>query len=133
MTAKELKGIRYLDYEIDGLLKAMEIERSRAERMTASLVPDKISGGDPPSREDTYTRILDLSREVDSRVDQLVSMKQTAASIIEQIPNALHRSILTLRYLSGAKWEDIAAQYNYSLRSIQRHHGRALQEFEKKR
>jgi DNA-directed RNA polymerase specialized sigma subunit len=49
-----------------------------------------------------------------------------AARTIEKIGDEKMRQVLSLRYLSGLRWEEISNKIGYTLRQTFRLHGRAL-------
>lgn len=131
MTAKEyLKSIRHLDKQIDAKLEQASRLRARAERMTTTFSPTKgfgrTVGG---STSDSIDKLIDLEREINARVDELVDQRRGAEEAIRAVHDPTQRMILELRYLSGWSWEKIAEAVHYERRQIFYMHGRALQEF----
>ena len=57
-------------------------------------------------------------RELHKRID-----------MIGALDNAQYIQILTLRYIDGKRWEEIACLMNYSFRHVTRLHGQALAAF----
>lgn len=45
---------------------------------------------------------------------------------IQQVPNERQRKLLTLRYLEGLRWEDVAERMTYSVSQIHRIHRAAI-------
>ena len=48
---------------------------------------------------------------------------------IEGMDNVLYAKVLTLRYIDGKRWEEIACVIGYSFRHVTRLHGQALSAF----
>lgn len=48
---------------------------------------------------------------------------------IAEMENSLHVRVLTLRYIEGKRWEEIACIIGYSFRHVTRLHGQALNAF----
>ena len=61
---------------------------------------------------------LRYERELHKRID-----------MIGALDNAQHIQILTLRYIDGKRWEEIACLMHYSFRHVTRLHGQALAAF----
>lgn len=47
-------------------------------------------------------------------------------AVVALVPDPVQRQVLTLRYISRMKWEDIAIEVAYSYRHLERIHGEAL-------
>ena len=52
--------------------------------------------------------------------------RERLEEIIESVPDARERTVLSLRYLHGLAWADVAEQMFYSLRWVMKIHRRAL-------
>lgn len=134
MTAKE-----YLN-KIQVYRQAMQTHSERIEELYAdasglkAIVYDKDRVQVSPTNqmEIVFERIdaeaakyvkarLRYEREVHKRIDQ-----------IGQLYNAQYAQVLTLRYINGKRWEEIACIMNYSFRHITRLHGQALAAFASK-
>ena len=79
--------------------------------------------------ENTICKIVDLEREINRDIDQLVDLKAEAREALAQMPNPDESLILELRYFSRKTWEKIAEETGYSVRHVTRLHGRGLQHF----
>lgn len=63
------------------------------------------------------------------KVEALQAKIKTAKGMIEGLQNEDYARVLTLRYVEGKRWEEIACLMNYSYRHITRIHGQALAAF----
>lgn len=71
-------------------------------------------------------KVVDLEKEIDERIDELVDLKREALRTIERIENFDQQCVLIARYIEGMKWETIAADMDSDLRWVYRVHGQAL-------
>ena len=131
MTAKEyLSQVFYIDQRINCKLDQVMRLRENATKATATL--SDMPHSDSPnlkSMENTICKIVDLEREINRDIDQLVDLKAEAREALAQMPNPDESLILELRYFSRKTWEKIAEETGYSVRHVTRLHGRGLQHF----
>ena len=130
MTAKEyLRQYRTLDLRVNVKLTQIEELRSLAVRLSPTARFDKVGNvTDKVGR--TVSRIVDLERELQNDIDELVQTGEKIRRAINSLTDERLKVILELRYIKGKKWEDIADMLNTELRWIYRLHGRALQVIE---
>ncbi|NLM05699.1 MAG: sigma-70 family RNA polymerase sigma factor [Tissierellia bacterium] len=76
--------------------------------------------------ENAIIKLLDLEREIDENIDELVDLKRKIMEIINSIESDEYRLVLEMRYLNFKTWEDISESLNYSYRQVHRIHGEAL-------
>lgn len=95
-----------------------------AEKCTTVL--SGMPHGGSTTREDTYVKIVDLSREIDAEIDAYVDMRRDIETTIETVDDETLRTLLRYRYLFDRTWEEIAVKMNYTYRHITRMHGNAL-------
>lgn len=81
MTSQEKKQMiqqcQALDSEINQRIDQIDVLRSLAERMT-SVVTGMPHGGGSKSREDIYIKLVDLSNEVNQKIDEYIDLKYAA-------------------------------------------------------
>ena len=133
MTAKEfLMQYRNADDEINSHLDEIHRLRSLAAKTTHVMSHDRPAQSEGEDRlASIVARIADMEREVDDEIDRLDGIKRTVQRAIASVPDARLRKVLTLRYIGGKRWEQIAVDMDKQYRWILRLHGRALQEIEK--
>ena len=69
--------------------------------------------------------------ELQKRQEQLIEQKVMLANIIDQVKDPIARTILTMRYVTGEKWETIARKCGkMSERNAHRIHDLAFPELE---
>lgn len=127
MTAKEyLMQYRQIEKEINRLLEERARWMALAEKMTPSLsgMPGGAGGGDRLG--ETVAKIVDLEREIDAKVDELVEHHRKIGEAISQIPDAKEREVLLRRYIQGQSWEEIGEKMEITIRRVYQLHKTAL-------
>ena len=122
---------------LDALINAKcdQIDRlsDMATKITTSLSP--VAGSSKASSQDklgdTVARIVDLQKEVQQGIDQLIAVKKDITQKIDALQNNEYRLVLTMRYLNLMTWEQIAVEMERSYQWVHIIHGRALINFEK--
>ena len=127
MTAKEyLRQYRTLDLRVNTKLTQIEELRSLAVRLSPTARFDK-AGNVTDKVGRTVSRIVDLERELQNDIDELVQTGEKIRRAINSLTDERLKVILELRYMKGDRWEDIADELNYDLRNVYYLHGTALQ------
>ncbi len=126
MTAKEyLRQYRTLDLRVNVKLTQIEELRSLAVRLSPTARFDK-AGNVTDKVGRTVSRIVDLERELQSDIDELVQTGEKIRRAINSLTDERLKVILELRYRNGIRWEKIAFSLNYDIRQVFRLHGIAL-------
>lgn len=140
MTDKELSQrakeyfaqIRKTDRLIQRLTDTVNTLRSGLTSQNYELKPDKVqTSGPKDTLGETIVKIMSLEEDINTRIDELVSMKQEAFTMINRIPDLDQQNILIGRYIQLKKWEDISEELNYSMQWVFELHGRGLLAFAK--
>lgn len=129
MTAKEyLRQVRMTNCRIDSKLVQLANLRDEVTRASA-LMSDMPSAASPnrQSMENIIVKIVDLEREINEEIDQLVDLKRILLEVIRDVGESEYQALLEMRYLGYKTWEDIAGTMGYELRWIYRIHAKALQ------
>ena len=107
-----------------------EIQRLRADKMFPSVVNDGMPKGSNQSDLSDYIAILDEQIELlkEERLEK-VRCYQKIEKQIRQMENQDEQEVLRLRYITGLKWEEVAARMSYSWKHIHRIHSSALCNF----
>ncbi len=100
-------------------LKSMDCSRSKVQ----SGLSDSVSGG--------VTKLADLQNKLIGEVTQLQAQKDVITRQIRKLKDRRYVTLLTLRYVNCARWEEIAVDMGESMRHVFRMHGDALEEFRK--
>lgn len=126
-----LNRILNIDKEINSKLNTVHSMRRSLTTINATRWKDiEVQESNTYTAEDKMAEYMDMEREVDERVDELIKVKRKVMSEIENVNDRLHRIVLTERYINNQKWGRIAEMYEYeSERQVHNLHGSALQEF----
>lgn len=71
--------------------------------------------------------LVDTESQIEEQTERMKALQQEIDSMIRQVPNPIHRSLLTLVYIKGKSLAETADIMNYSYRQATRLHGHALQ------
>lgn len=132
--AKEyLLSIALLDAKIDARVSEMDDLKEKLLKITPTLSPDKGggAGGTQDKMAGTMARIVDMQRQINADIDELIDRKDAVLKMLDSMKNPVHMTILHRRYFLHQPFERIATDMNYSWRWVCKLHGRALQEFGK--
>lgn len=107
-----------------------EVQRLRADKMFPSVANDGMPKGSNQSDLSDYIAILDEQIEL-LKVERLEKARcyQKIEKQIRQMGNEDEQEVLRLRYITGLKWEEVAARMSYSWKHIHRIHSSALCNF----
>lgn len=144
MTKKELQQLRYLNKEIEVLQKQIQDAEYYVKQYKAS---DVVSGSSPvwPYQQRTFhiegvavpdyeRRVERLRKKLQRRLEDLMNKREELEEYIEMVPDSLIRMILTLRYINGLSWRQIAAHIGggNTADSVRMMHNRFLKENERR-
>lgn len=130
MTKDELKRKLRSAFAIQKQIEANYVEiqnlRDNANRITPaySLAPG--GGGNGQRIENAMAKIVDMENIISSDMELLMMALSEIRALIATVDDPVLRLILHKRYLCYQKWEQIAADLNYSWKQIHRLHGQAL-------
>lgn len=133
MTAKEFfKRV----YEADKAISDLKAQRDHyldlATGTTAAL--DRVGGfthGGDSKIEVAGIARADISKMLEARVAEYHQLVTQAHKLIEQLPSAKQRRVMTLRYLCGKSWQEVTDEMGYNdEKSAYRVHGWALKEID---
>ena len=114
--------------------KLMELQRARELATKATgLVSDMPRNPSPDLQqmESRVVKIVDLEREINAEIDELVDLKRDIRELIAQIRKPEYRTLLELRYLGFRTWDAIAEKMGFEPRTIYRFHSNALRVVER--
>lgn len=124
--------IQKTDRLIQRLTDTVDTLRSSLISQNYKLKPDKVqTSGAKDTLGETIVKIVALEADINRRIDELVSMKQEAFTMINRIPDLDQQNILIGRYIQLKKWEDISEELNYSMQWVFELHGKGLLAFAK--
>lgn len=110
MAKNYLQQLHDIDREVDAMLQRRERYEALATRRTSSY-SDMPRGGHMGSSVEFFACMLvDVSRDIDAKIDKFVDLTREADAWIERIPDEQHRKILKCRYLQSLSWKQISAE-----------------------
>ena len=122
--------IRKTDRLIHRLDSTIATLRSSLTSTGSQLKQDKVQTSGPKNTlEETITKIIALEDDINARIDELVDMKKDAFNRIGKIPDLDQQNVLIGRYIQMKKWEDLAAEFEYTTQWLFEIHGKALLSF----
>ena len=126
-----LESYRDLRFEILRLQRKHQSLWDQATGITAKFSP--VPGGGGGDRDRLLTMLADADEEVIGKYLEAVTRQQEIEAFIEDIPSAISRIILRLRYVELLRWPEIEhalmdSKVYYETRQIYRLHGIALRE-----
>lgn len=118
MTKKELLQLRYLKKEIELLQRQIADAEYAVE---TNIAFDFVEGSNPKwpyQRKKFYIegvavpeyekRVKRLRKKLQRRLEELMEKREELEEYISTVPDSMMRMILTLRYVNGLSWKQIA-------------------------
>lgn len=122
-----LRQVEKLDLRIQNKLIERQQWRDIALGITASVNAERVqSTGNQQKMACAIDRCVDMESEIDSLVDELVSIKQDVVATIEQLDSPTEYNILHKRYIQFFTLQEIADDYGREYGWVTTTHGRAL-------
>lgn len=114
LDKEQLKQIRYIKSEI-------AVIENQIDDLEPSMVTDKVTGSSAyfPYTQRSFTlegvdvddyrrRVRRLENKLLKRKKELIELQEEGNSFIEGIEDSLVRQIITLRYIEGLNWYEVA-------------------------
>ncbi|MBY6878480.1 hypothetical protein [Clostridium botulinum] len=115
MNKEELKQLRYIKTEIESIKKQLS-------DLDYTVATDKVRGSSShfPYVQRSFTitgvdyeeynrKAERLRRKLNKRIKELIDLVEKTNEFIEDIEDSLTRQIISLRYINGLTWEEVAA------------------------
>lgn len=127
MDAKQfLRQLKKLDKMIENKLAEKARWKAIATGTTAQMGGEKVqSSGSQQKMADAVCRYVDIEKEIDEQIDNLIDTRQDVISVIERL-NTTEYDILHKMYVQYLSLYDVADIYNKSYSWATTVHGRAL-------
>ena len=131
MTAKEyLWRVRDAERELKQLEQAYTQARADILHLKGiAYDADKVTGGKIGDLSDAIAAIEGYAQCLSAKWDELINLRETAKKLIDTLKDGRYREVLTLRYLDGQSWEQVAVTMGYTYRGVTGLHGKALKVF----
>lgn len=133
MTAKQYLGkLKWIEMEIKEKNAELEELEAIAEGCSAKQITGMPGGSGSGDRlGDTVSKMVDLENHIIAKIDEYMSRRQMISEAIDRMQIEEHRLMLSMRYIRGRSWEQIAEDMHISERQCYRIHGYALAAFTK--
>lgn len=123
--AKEfLRRYTTMSVRLKSLIASIDAAYDRMTKCTYTLNPIKVQGGNG-----AYDR---MAEDVAIRLDGIQMMQQECGAInvalceimhaIQAVPDETAKTVLTLRYVEGLKWEDVCIKSHYEESQMHYYH-----------
>ena len=131
MTAKEyLWRVRDAERELKQLEQAYTQARADILHLKGiAYDTDKVTGGKVGDLSDAIAALEGYAQRLNAKWDELINLRETAKRLIDTLKDGRYREVLTLRYLDGQSWEQVAVTMGYTYRGVTGLHGKALKVF----
>ena len=131
MTAKEyLWRVRDAERELKQLEQAYTQARADILHLKGiAYDADKVTGGKIGDLSDAIAALEGYAQRLSAKWDELINLRETAKRLIDTLKDGRYREVLTLRYLDGQSWEQVAVTMGYTYRGVTGLHGKALKVF----
>ena len=127
---KFLRQIEDLDCKITNKLAEIEQWKSIALGTTVQLSERVQSSGSKSKMADAIDRYVEIEKEINKYIDQLVDKRMEVIGVIEQLKTR-HYDILHKMYIQKLNYYQLTEIYDRSYTNVTSLHGRALVELEK--
>lgn len=132
MTAKEYLGQALkLDALIGCYMRELQYWRDMAESVSGCAFQPRFDRSRPT--EAPFVRCVEkideIERKIDVRIDELVDLKERIGAAIDKLDDREEQLVLRCRYCDGSSWPVIAHFLGTSVRTAQRIHASALENF----
>lgn len=108
MTVREMSQLYYLNREIEQLQRQLEELECVAEGTTQAITGMPHGSGTSDKVGDYAVRIADLRSMIDNRKARCWDEMNRLNEYIDSVEDSLTRQILTLRYVNGLSWQQVA-------------------------
>ena len=112
---------------LEAQLEELRLNQLGPKAITYDGMPHGTELGDP---SDYMAKYDEIEQAIIKARYRRISAFQWVRDSIEALEDDREKELLTLRYLRGMKWEEIAVNMGYSWRKIHYLHGEALEHFE---
>lgn len=140
MTAKQyLSQLKKLDIQISQLMSEKEYLEGALVNKSITIKDIRVKSSLPADpMADAITRIVDLEKELDKKIDRLIDLRTIIVEQIQSLQNSLYMQILYKRFVEYKRCTDVFDEirketptYTYSDRQLYRAYDSALMEFSK--
>lgn len=127
MTKEQLKDILTLNERINSKQRQIdELRRTAQSVQGIDYAKDRVQTSVSSAIENICMKIADMEIEIAKDIDELVDMKMQAKRVIDRLEGK-YSLLMNLRYMECLDWNRVANIMKYSIDSVFRIHGEALE------
>ena len=124
---KYLKRYLMLQVRYASLFREINRKRESLTGTTVALKQDVVSGGGSSDRMASVVAwIADAEQQLADEARQISDALRDLLAAINSVDDETQKTLLTLRYVEGLNWREIAEKLHYEERQTYVIHGRAL-------
>ena len=117
--------------KLDAVVRNKLIERQQwmdiALGITANMEGERVqSSGSQSKMENAVIKLVDMQKEINKSIDDLVKVKMGVIETIEMLDSPTEYNVLHMRYIQFMSLQDIADKYCREYGWVTTTHGRAL-------
>lgn len=134
MTAQEyLQQVRLKSAAIDNLKREKEEIRQILYSIGGNISNERVQTSRNVDKFGTlYGRIDEKEKQIDDKIWEFIEFKLKVSEEINSLRDTRFVNLLYMKYIQFKRWDEIADTMEYSTRYVQKLHGYALEEFQKK-
>lgn len=102
--------------------------RAKINSVTQRLTDMQVMGGEQKDRSDRILKLVELEEELEGRVVSLYIEETNLVLALAELEREEYATVLTLRYLEGKTWDEVADEMECSKRACYGYQGQALKE-----
>ena len=123
-----LEEVELLDARIRNKLIEQTQWREIALGITANMEGERVKSSTTTKSKmaDAVAKCVDMEREIDSLIDNLIDLKKDVIATIEQLYSPTEYKLLHLRYIQFVPLKDIADMWGWEYTNVTTTHGRAI-------
>lgn len=123
-----LKRYRAIKHRQESLIRTLEALREIQTNCTVKLKAVQVSGGGfvRDRMADEVVRVMEIEEQIQESERKAAAALAEIITAIEAVQDETQKTVLTLRYIEGLKWEQIQEKLHYEETQIFVLHGRAL-------
>ena len=123
---RKLKSAYYWQRSLEEDYLELQKLRDNAARVTPQYSKAPAGCGDGQKLERTIISIADYEAIIKEHMDNLYMALEEVTRLINLVDDPQAHLVLQMRYRNFKKWEQIAAELDYSWRQVHRLHGKGL-------
>lgn len=109
------------------LLRELARLRECTTRATGRMDALRLSGTpNHGGNEDAMLRVVEAEDVLTDLIGRMAAALSARLRLIESLPDEMHKTLLTLRYINGLNWEQVGYKLHYERTQLFELHGRAL-------